>query len=62
MDKGHKEAIQVTKEIVIKFIETQRISPGNFSEMFPAIYKVVHRTIVESTNDTLEEAPRNLRE
>ena len=46
MDKQHKEVIQVTKEIVTKFIETQRISPANFPELFPAIYKVVHETIV----------------
>ena len=46
MDKQHKEVIQVTKEIVTKFIETQRISPTNFPELFPAIYKVVQETIV----------------
>jgi predicted transcriptional regulator len=51
MDKEHKEAIQVTKEIVIKFIEMQRISPANFPEMFPAVYKVVQRTIAASADD-----------
>lgn len=45
MDKINKEAIQVTKEIVIKFIETQRISPTNFAELFPAVYEVVLKTI-----------------
>ena len=53
MDKTHKEALQVTKEIVVKFIETQRISPGNFAELFPAIYKVVLATLSDpSTHDT----------
>ncbi len=51
MDKQHKEVIQVTKEIVIKFIETQRISPTNFPELFPAIYKVVKETFDEAQKD-----------
>lgn len=45
MGKEHKEALQVTKEIVVKFIETQRISPVNFAEHFPAIYKIVLDTL-----------------
>lgn len=45
MDRTQKEALQVTKEIVVKFIETQRISPSNFSEVFPSIYSVVLTTI-----------------
>lgn len=45
MDKASKEALQVTKEIVVKFIETQRISPSNFGEIFPSIYAVVLDTI-----------------
>lgn len=45
MDKVQKEALQVTKEIVVKFIETQRISPNNIGEVFPSIYKVVLATI-----------------
>ncbi len=52
MEKEHKEALQVTKEIVVKFIEAQRISPSNFAELFPAIYKVVLTTLEE---DTLQE-------
>jgi predicted transcriptional regulator len=56
MDKEHREVIQVTKEIVIKFIETQRISPANFPEIFPAIYTVVQRTIAESAGEMLEKA------
>lgn len=52
MGKEHKEALQVTKEIVVKFIETQRISPNNFAEHFPAIYKIVLDTLeAETTQD-----------
>lgn len=46
VDKERKEAIQVTKELVAKFIETRTISPNNFAETFPAIYAVVYATIV----------------
>lgn len=41
MDKIEQQALQVTKEIVVKFIEVGRISPTNFSEIFPAVYKDV---------------------
>lgn len=47
MDKLDKEALQVSKEIAVKFIETQRLSPSNFEEIFPAIHRVVLDTILE---------------
>ena len=55
MGKENKEALQVTKEIV-KFIETQRISPSNFAEHFPAIYKIVLDTLEDNAtqDDTSE--------
>lgn len=43
--KDHKEALQVTKEIMVKFIEAQRVSPSNFAEVFPAVYRVVLNTL-----------------
>ncbi len=48
MEKQYRDALQVTKEIVVKFIEVQRISPNNFAELFPAIYKVVLTSILEN--------------
>lgn len=48
MEKDAKEALQVTKEILVKFIETGRVSPTNFSEIFPSIYRVVLATINRS--------------
>lgn len=45
MDKDSKEALQVTKEIVVKFIETGRVSPATVGEVFPAIYGKVLETI-----------------
>ncbi len=47
MDKIEKEVLQVSKEIAVKFIETQRLSPSNFSEIFPNVYKVVLDTVMQ---------------
>jgi len=51
MDKEVKEALQITKELVNKFIETRTISPSNFAEFFPAIYTVVYKTIINSAKE-----------
>jgi uncharacterized phage infection (PIP) family protein YhgE len=45
LDKIQKEAVQVAKEIVAKFIETRTVSPNNFAEVFPAVYAVIHNTL-----------------
>ena len=45
MEKRENMALQVTKEIVVKFVETGRISPGNFSEHFGPIYEEVLRVL-----------------
>ncbi len=47
MDKLEREVMQVAKEITVKFIEAQRVSPANFAEVFPAIYEVVFHTALE---------------
>ena len=47
MDKERREALQITKEIIVKFIETQRVSPSNFSDIFPAVHKVVLQAVRE---------------
>ena len=47
MDSLEKQALQVAKEIVVKFVETGRISPSNFTEHFAPIYREVLRTIRE---------------
>ena len=48
MDKDSREALQVAKELTAKFIETRTVSPGNFAEIFPAVYGVVARAIAGS--------------
>lgn len=52
MDKLKQQALQVAKEIVVKFVETGRISPGNFSEHFSPIYHEVLRTISSEAAQT----------
>lgn len=41
LDPCKKEALKAAKEIAVKFIETGRISPASFADVFPAIYGVV---------------------
>jgi hypothetical protein len=48
MDQLQKQALQVAKEIVVKFIEVGRISPSNFSEHFEPIYDDVYRTVTKA--------------
>ena len=48
MDQIQKQALQVAKEIVVKFIEVGRISPSNFSEYFEPIYDDVYRTVTKT--------------
>ncbi len=52
MDKDRKEALQVAKELTAKFIETRTVSPGNFAEIFPAVYRVVYEAIRNSADET----------
>ncbi len=47
VDKDSREALQVAKELTAKFIETRTVSPGNFAEIFPAVYGVVVRAIAQ---------------
>lgn len=42
-----KQALQVAKEITVKFIEIGRISPNNFPEFFSSIYNEILATISE---------------
>lgn len=57
MEKFEKQALQVAKEVVIKFIEVGRISPSNFGQNFDVIYKDVMRTI---TGETAGDGSREL--
>lgn len=54
MEKLQKQALQVAKEIMVKFIEVGRISPSNFSENFDSIYKDVLKTISSAEDSSSE--------
>ncbi|OEU71185.1 MAG: hypothetical protein BA863_06270 [Desulfovibrio sp. S3730MH75] len=56
MDKIEKQALQVTKEIVVKFIEVGRISPSNFTENFSSIYADVIASVRAQQKDATEDA------
>ena len=45
MEKDAKEALQVAQDIMVKFMELRRVSPDNFSDIFPQVYQVVLETI-----------------
>jgi len=62
LDKEKKEALQVTKEIVVKFVETGRISPTNFNEYFASIYQEVLRTITSDEPAPAPHAPTESRD
>ncbi|MDR2825692.1 MAG: YckD family protein [Deltaproteobacteria bacterium] len=54
MHKLQKEALQITKEIIVKFVEVGRITPANFADNFPAVYSVVLAAI--AAHDLPEES------
>lgn len=51
-----EQILRAAKEIVVKFIETGRVSPTSFSEAFKSVYKTVFEA-VHSPPDTSGAAP-----
>lgn len=47
--------LRSTKEIVVKFIETGRVGPAGFQELFNSIYKTIEQT-VKGLDDTPEQS------
>jgi predicted transcriptional regulator len=43
-----EQILRAAKEIVVKFIETGRISPTGFPEAFKTIYQAVDETVKQS--------------
>ena len=51
-----EQILRASKEIVVKFIETGRISPTGFPEAFKAIYRAVDETVKQaSTSEAADE-------
>ncbi|MGE4291243.1 MAG: hypothetical protein AB7E32_03435 [Desulfovibrio sp.] len=55
VEKVDKNILQVAKEVVIKFIEVGRISPGNFGENFTLIYDAIQNTVSRNPGDGSDE-------
>jgi predicted transcriptional regulator len=45
MSSIDEQILRAAKEIVVKFIETGRISPTTFPETFKSVYTAVNRTV-----------------
>ncbi|MBA3030643.1 MAG: hypothetical protein KKF30_12030 [Proteobacteria bacterium] len=41
MSAMDEQVLRAAKEIVVKFIETGRVSPSGFSEMFKSVYSTI---------------------
>jgi len=41
----NEQILRVSKEITVKFIETGRVSPAGFPELFKTIYFAVEETV-----------------
>ncbi len=52
-----EQILRAAKEIIVKFIETGRVSPTAFPENFKIIYKAIKETVEET--DALPEAVEN---
>jgi hypothetical protein len=50
-----EQILRAAKEIVVKFIETGRVSPTGFPEAFKAIYHTVDQTVKASAEKDAEE-------
>ena len=51
-----EQILRTAKEIIVKFIETGRVSPTAFPETFKTVYNAVHET-VSAPRDTAPAPP-----
>lgn len=45
MSNMDEQILRASKEIMVKFIETGRVSPSGFSETFKEIYQTIKETV-----------------
>lgn len=59
MASMEEQILRASKEIVVKFIETGRVSPAAFSNTFRNIYQTIEETVGKSNaqEETAEEEP-----
>ncbi|MFH1980709.1 MAG: hypothetical protein ABIL58_02580 [Pseudomonadota bacterium] len=54
MKSVDEQILRTAKEIVVKFIETGRVSPTGFADTFESVYRTVHDTV---TGGSTSEVP-----
>jgi len=54
-----EQILKATKEIVVKFIETGRVSPTGFQETFKNVYNTIKETLAGSEEAPEDELERN---
>lgn len=52
MSAMDEQILKTAKEIAVKFIETGRVSPSGFAEMFKTIYVAVEETVKGTPQST----------
>ena len=60
MSSMDEQILRAAKEIVVKFIETGRISPGGFHEAFHSIYQTITDAVGGKPEKDKSENPSNL--
>ena len=55
MSKLDEQILRTAKEVMVKYIEVGRVSPGTFPENFKKIYKSIHETVYENGSDESSE-------
>ena len=55
MDKAEEQILRAAKEIVVKFIETGRVSPTTFPETFRTVYLAIEEMVSGPVRELAEE-------
>jgi predicted transcriptional regulator len=50
-----EQILRAAKEIVVKFIETGRVSPSSFPEAFKSIYETLRTTVDATPPETADD-------
>ncbi|MGD9096927.1 MAG: hypothetical protein PVF97_02505 [Desulfobacterales bacterium] len=51
-----EQILRTAKEIVVKFIETGRVSPTGFPEAFRSIYRTIEKTVKHAQRPPTDDA------
>lgn len=57
MHKSDEQILRASKEIIVKFIETGRVSPTGFPEAFKIVYDAVRETVSKANQPVVDKEP-----